>query len=102
MASANPDDTNAVQCPLWAGRGDCNTNQQWMCAHCRGSCAADCALYTSSLFADAAGEPTPSATGTASQLPGQKMSLVATVELQSLVFALVGVALVVKLGKRLK
>ena len=31
-------DSDAVQCPLWAARGDCGTNSAWMKEHCRASC----------------------------------------------------------------
>eukprot|EP01043_Picozoa_sp_COSAG02_P029307 COSAG02_NODE_1817_length_10774_cov_19.773489_5_plen_409_part_00 len=32
-------DSDAVQCPLWARRGDCDTNGEWMKANCRVSCS---------------------------------------------------------------
>ncbi|RMX53438.1 hypothetical protein pdam_00022003 [Pocillopora damicornis] len=31
-------DTNEVQCPIWADRGDCETNPHWMKVKCQKSC----------------------------------------------------------------
>jgi hypothetical protein len=42
-APSRPTDQNVVQCPLWAKRGDCEGDSQWMCANCLVSCADACA-----------------------------------------------------------
>ena len=83
-------DLNPEQCPLWAQRGDCATNAHWMCVNCRGSCTPSC---TQRINVNLASTPDTSVP----LVPG-----ISHVEIQSFCLALFGIALVVKLAKRLK
>ena len=42
-----PHAVNPIQCPLWAERGECVSNQQFMCSQCAASCWTQCAGFSS-------------------------------------------------------
>ena len=51
-------DSDVVQCPLWAQRGDCDSNRAWMAHSCRKSCGG-CAAPTAAAPASPAPPPQP-------------------------------------------
>lgn len=44
VTTSSCEDSNKVQCPLWAKNGECEKNPAWMKVNCRKSCKV-CSKY---------------------------------------------------------